>query len=314
MKRSPPFVIALRRSAAVALFWGLTAGAQDVQFEATEPSTSKVQSQSGEKRTSVDTPPGTWPIDPRSPVHPAGALFRGWHPRPARWFLSARADVGFLFFRPRAAVGYGRPHQHWAGLDVVPILSTNQAGVYSGLRYRHPRFEVRTGGLFSHAFNRSYLDAKDAFDRRELEIRGDDIAAYGASDSELTLSIPLRSVLIGAETQVLYVFGVPDDKFVFVNTVGAVVAPPWAFRQLLFVGHPVPRLPGLFLAPAFEVVFVPGRTDPWVIRAGGVARFSMYQEVDLSTELLPTIKSPDTLGRAGAPWFQITLRVRWATN
>lgn len=261
-----------------------------------------------------DKPPGTWPIDPRSPVHPAGALFRGWHPRPARWFLAARTDVGFQFFRPRAAVGYGRPHQHWGGFDVVPIFGATQVGVYSGLRYRHPRFEIRSGGLFSHAIRRSYLDAADSFDQRDIEIWGEDIAVFGASDSEMTVSIPIGNILVGSETQALFVFGVPDDKYVFVHTVGAVVAPPWVFRQLLFVGHPVPRIPGLFLAPAVEVVLVPERSDPWVVRAGGVARFSMYQDVDLSTEFLPTIKSPDTLGRAGAPWFEITLRVRWATN
>ncbi len=261
-----------------------------------------------------DRPPKNWPIDPRSPAHPAGALFRGWYPKPARWFVAARADVGFLFFRPRAAVGYGRPHQHWAGLDVVPIFSATQVGLYSGLRYRHPRFEIRTGGLFSRGLDRSYLDPADSFDQRDIEILGDDIAAYGASDSEVTLSLPIGSVLLGSETQVLYVVGVPEDKYVFVNAIGTIVAPPWALRQLLFAGHPVPRIPGLFLAPAVEVVMVPGRSDPWVVRAGGIARFSMYQDVDLGTEILPTIKSPDTLGRAGAPWLQITLRVRWATN
>jgi hypothetical protein len=253
-------------------------------------------------------------IDPRIPVHAAGPLFRGWARSPARWFFAARADLGFLFFSPRAEFGYGLPHEHWAGADIVPLLSTTNAGAYAGLRYRHPRFEFRTGGLFSYALGSSYLEPSDSFDARDLELEGSTKADYGASDSELSFSIPWGRAYIGSETQALFVFAVPDDKYVFVHSVGAVIDPPWVFRERLSVSYPFPGVPGLFVAPACEAVFVPERPDPWVFRAGALLSLSMYQDVDVTTEVLPTIKSPDTLGRAGAPWLEVALRVRFATG
>jgi len=33
-----------------------------------------------------------------------------------RWFMSARVDVGFLFFKPRASFGFGRPFHRWVGV------------------------------------------------------------------------------------------------------------------------------------------------------------------------------------------------------
>lgn len=266
--------------------------------------------------THAEEPGGTEvrAIDPRIPVHAAGALLRGWPRDPARWFLAARADLGYLFFSPRAEFGYGFPHEHWAGVDVAPLVSRAQAGVYAGLRYRHPRYEFRTGGFVSYALKHAYLEPSDSFDHWDLELEGKNRANYAGSDSELTLSIPLGRVLIGSETQALFVFAGPDDKYLFVDPVGAVVAPPWVFRQRLLLSYPFPGVAGFFLSPAGEAVFVPERTDPWVIRAGAILSLSLYQDVDVVTEVLPTVRSPDTLGRAGAPWLEIALRVRWATG
>lgn len=253
-------------------------------------------------------------FDPRSSTHPAGALLGGWSPGPARWFMSAQADVGFMFLRPTASFGYGRPHDHWAGIDVFPIFSSGQAGLYSGIRYRHPRFEFRTGALYSYSLNHSYLEQKEHYDAHDLEILNGNHAEYIASDSEIIITIPIRKFYFALETQAIFLTGVPQSHFVFVDTLGAVVAPPASFRQLLAAGYAVPGVPGLFVAPAAESVWAPGREQPWVIRAGAIVVFSMYQDLELRTDILPTVWSPDDLGREGSSWLEVNLRFRWATN
>lgn len=273
-------------------------------------------SQLPRKEPTTDAPEGAPEDvpDPRTPSTIRGAFLRGWDTTRPRWFVSARADMGFLFVRPRASFGYGIPHENWTGFDIVPILSSPQAGVYSGFRYRHPRIELRTGGLLSYSFRRSYLEPAASYDARDIEILTDDHAEYFASDSELTFNVPMPFAYFESETQVIYLLIVADDKYVFVDALGVVVAPPISVRQRVVLDVPISAVPGLFVGPAVEAVITPGRSDPWVLRAGGLMRFEMVQDLDIHTEILPTIKSPDRLGRAGAPWLEITVQFRWATN
>lgn len=252
--------------------------------------------------------------DPRSRMHPSGSLLSSWSPTRQRWFVSARADLGYLFFRPRVAFGYGIPHQSWSGAEVVPILSGGQIGAYAGLRYRHPRIEVRSGAMYSNAFARGFLAPSSHYDVRDLETIGDSRARFFAWDSELTLSLPLGAGHLQSETQFLMLLGVPSDDYVFVDTLGVVVAPDSAVRQQLRYSIPFPWVTGLFFGPAVEAVLVPEREASWVVRAGATMRFWMYQDFQLRTDILPTLRSPDTLGRVGSPWLTISARFLWATD
>lgn len=251
--------------------------------------------------------------DPRAGRDERGGLLSTWNTERRRWFLSARSDLGFLFFRPRVSGGFGVPHQSWWGADVVPILSGAQGGFYSGLRVRTPRVELRSGILFSGAFFRGRLQPKRQYDERDLELRTGAPVSYWASDTELTLSAPLGPTFLQLESQVLYL-PIEGDAPLFVDTLGVVVVPPWALREHLSWSFPSGLLPGLFWGPALESVWVPGRVDAWVLRAGASVRFWLYQDVQIRTDVVPTVYSPDTLGRAGATWFQISLRLLWATN
>lgn len=252
--------------------------------------------------------------DPRSRLHPSGSLLSSWSPTRQRWFVSARADVGYLFFRPRVQFGYGIPHQAWSGGELVPILSGGQIGAYAGLRYRHPRVEVRSGAMYSNAFARGFLTPSAHYDVRDLETIGDSRARFFAWDSELTLSFPLGVGHLQSETQFLMLLGVPSEDFVFVDTLGVVVAPDSAIRQQLRYTVSFPWVTGFFVGPAVEAVLVPEREAPWVVRAGLTMRFWMYQDFQLRTDILPTVWSPDTLGRIGSPSLTISARFLWATD
>lgn len=251
--------------------------------------------------------------DPRAGRDERGGLLSAWDTERRRWFLSARADLGFLFFRPRVSGGFGVPHRRWWGADLVPILSGAQAGFYSGLRVRTPRVELRSGVLFSGAFFRGRMEPKTNYDERDLELRTGTPASYWASDTELTLSAPLGPTYLQLESQLMYL-PAEGNSALFVETLGVVVVPPWALREHLSWSFPSGLLPGLFWGPVVESVWVPGREDAWVVRAGGSVRFWLYQDVQLRTDVVPTVFSPDTLGRAGASWLQLNLRLLWATN
>ncbi len=253
-------------------------------------------------------------VDPRSTAHPRGGLFSTWNVTRPRWFLSARADVGFLFFRPRVSLGHGIPHQKWFGIDLVPIFSSTHVGGYAGARIRTPRFEFRSGMLYSAAFFRGALPKQSAYDERDLDRKSDDPIRYWAIDSELTLSLPVGKSFVQSETQVLYLPFADRAMNVFVEPMGVIVSPPWGLRSQLRGSFPVAPVPGLFVGPAVELLLLPGRSDPWVARAGGTITLSLYQDVQLRTDILPAIWSIDTTGRLGSPWLTVNIRIRWATD
>lgn len=251
--------------------------------------------------------------DPRARVHPRGHLLSSWSITRQRWFVSARADLGYLFFRPRVSVGYGIPHISWVGADLVPIFSGGQAGLYGGLRYRHPRFELRSGMLYTAAFFRGYLAPAEHFDERDLSTRTGAAATSVAWDSEMTLSQPLGPGYLRSETQALMLLGLASDDWIYVETLGIIAAPSWSAREQLRYTLPLPWVEGLFVGVAAEAVLSPGREQPWVIRGGAVVRFWMYQDLELRTDVMPTLVSPDNLGRSGSPWLTISARFLWAT-
>jgi membrane-associated phospholipid phosphatase len=48
---------------------------------------------------------------------------RSWAEGSRRLFVGTTLDVGFLYLRPRGAVGYGKPHYAWIGVDGNPTIS-----------------------------------------------------------------------------------------------------------------------------------------------------------------------------------------------
>src|SRR5690606_5047238 len=123
-------------------------------------------------------------------------------------------------------------------------------------------------------------------------------------DAEAKVYVPLGSLLLRYETE-LFVMGMPESgMFVFVEPLALVMGEGSAVRQRLSLDFPLPRAPSLTIGPAVEPVWVASRPEsPWVIRAGLSARFYLFDDVELRSDLLPVIVSPDTLGRVGSHFF-----------
>jgi len=238
-----------------------------------------------------------------------------WAPDPARWFISTRVDVGYAFIRPRAAFGYGKPHVQWAGADFIPLLSTSSGGGYTGLRWTERIFEVRGGLLYLQNFSRSSLVPQSSYDRRDIDLRTGSNAEYAALDTEGKVSLPLGPIKMRYEVQLFVVHMWVDDRLVFVDPIAVVMGEGAAVRQRLSIDFPVANTSGLTLGPAVEPVWIESRpNEPWVIRAGASARFRLFDDLEIRSDLLPVVSSPDVLGRAASHFLEIKLRWRWATH
>lgn len=252
-------------------------------------------------------------LEPRGVAGSPAFIDTSWNQPPARPFLSTEVDVGVSYARPRVSFGYGRPHRHWGGVDLNPILTANALGAYGGLRYASPYVDFRTGLRYFYGLYRSYLPIQDSYTGQDIDFRGGDNSQYLTYESELTLTIPVGPGVVTSETAGSRLWGVPDDRYVFEETVHVVAAPPHLWRQR--IGYVVGLLPRgeLRLGVVGEVVGIPNR-DALVWRGGLIVRFRLFDDLELRANFVPVIASPDRIGIAGGDFGEFGVRWRWATK
>ena len=111
---------------------------------------------SGERFPDPEVPLGILPTPDDALIDPKMA--RSWGALPARYFVATTVDLGFVYFRPRASLGYGRPFTKWVGIDLNPVAKTSGLGGYGGLRVEVPHFDLRVGSRVFRSFERTYLN------------------------------------------------------------------------------------------------------------------------------------------------------------
>jgi hypothetical protein len=232
-------------------------------------------------------------------------------PERPRWFTAGSVDLGYKYLRPRLNLGYGIPFGQWLGVDINPLLSSLAVGAYAGVRISTRYVNIRSGVMSIISFDRSFLPIQRRYTREASELRlHDESAKYNGYTTELTLNLPVAGGNLNAETEAIGVSGVPEDRYVFVDTAKVVGGGSWVLRQRLAYTYPIATVPGLMLGPGAEVLILPIRKEQ-VYRAGVLARWWLYPQLGFRFALLPVVASPDSLGLIGAE-FELGLRWLWS--
>lgn len=260
-------------------------------------------------------------IPPQQGVHPSS--FRGveilqnrayWaHSAPARPFVSAVFEGGALYFRPNLAIGYGRPHWSWIGVDGYANLTSTGGAEYIGLRAVLPALDVRAGTRYVFPLDRYFLPPADTYTRDDTERKLGPRSRYIAGEIDLAGAIPLLGGSLFGVATGYAVLGVPDGYYVYEEALHAVIAPPFLWRvRLGFMGE-LDRYGDLRIGAAGEILGNPGRGTA-VGRAGPLLSVSLTHHLDAVGALMIVTASPDTLGLLGADLGQLSLRYKWATG
>lgn len=239
---------------------------------------------------------------------------RSWNEGRPRMFAATTFDVGWVYVRPRLSIGWGNPFNTWFGVDMNPVVSGNGLGAYGGLRLALPRFDIRAGSRYVFAFNREYLPIQEKYDRLDLSSTVGEPARIVTHEVEAEFSIPLGPGDIIGLGSLSYVRNIPENRYVFEETLRVIVAPPIVWRGR---GGYVIRF-GSFsqhsLGVVADVLDVPKRDDSRTVRAGVVVRVVLSRHVEVRGSFVPTIISPDKLGVVGGDFTELGFRYRWATN
>lgn len=238
----------------------------------------------------------------------------GWGGRPAREFLALTLDAGYLYFRPRASLGYGKPFTSWIGIDANPVVSGAGLGAYAGIRLSLPGFDVRVGPRWFRAFQHAFLVPRNSFGRLDLDDTSRERALFTTYEAEITASLPVgpgEILMLGSGS---YVNGVPDGLLVFEETLRVVVDPPVVWRARggyqIRLGSSSQHSVG-FVA---DVLHVPKRDDAITVRAGPVMRVVLSRSFEVRGSFVVTALSPDRLGLVGGDFTELGVRYRFATE
>jgi len=236
-----------------------------------------------------------------------------WWEEPTRPFISLRLDAGYLYLKPRFSFGYGKPFALWGGLDVVPLVTPDAAGGYSGLRLQIDWFEIRAGARYEHAFLRQFLSPKSSYDLIDLSEFTNHPSGYFDLEAEVGAAIPVGPGNVLVTGTVESIQGVTSGYYVFDETLHVVVDPPWVYRGRL--GYALPFLPekNARLGVVGEVIDIPNR-QAQVFRAGFVATFDVDDHLQAIATVLAPIVTPDSLGLLGADYTELGIRYRWVTE
>jgi hypothetical protein len=252
------------------------------------------------------------PAVPESPLQCPQCHPEHWTSDAARFFVSIRIDAGYLYLRPRFAVGFGKPFAVWAGIDVVPYATPDSAGGYSGLHLQVDWFEARASARYVHAFVHQFLTPQSSYNLVDLAELTGHPSNFAELEAEVTGAIPAgpgNILVLGTASSIQLV---PAGYFVYDEVLRVVVSPPPVYRAR--VGYSIPFMSERNARAGIvgEVLEIPDR-NAQVYRAGIVATFDINDHLQAIASILVPIQGPDSLGFLGADYTELGIRYRWAS-
>ena len=236
-----------------------------------------------------------------------------WGGARTRPFLAAVMEGGGFYVRPTFAVGYGKPHWQWFGLEGQTNVSTSGGSEYAGLHGATPWFDLRTGARYLFPVNQSFLEKQDRYTQKETEFRVGPKSRYVSLEAELAAAVPLLGGSLFGVGSLLNIRGVTEGYNLFEESLHVVMAPPWLWRARLGYVYGFGKEKTLRFGGAAELIGNPGR-EAHVVRLGPVLGVALTHHLEAVASLLAVAASPDSLRLRGAEIGQLGFRYRWATG
>ena len=236
-----------------------------------------------------------------------------WGAGPPRFFASVMFETAGISVRDELAVGYGRPHHTWAGLQIDNKLSLSSLTFFGGVRAVAPWGSVKFGPRFVTAANQKLIPEADVVTKTMLDAGEGLRSKYLSLDAEASFSIPLPFGAIGLLATGYGLVSVEDDHYVFEDSLRVVIEPPFVGRFRASYLAPIGSPATLKIGALAELIYNPGR-EYFNVRLGPAVAVSLTHHLEAVASVALSVYNPDEIGVAGADLGQIGLRYRWATG
>lgn len=236
-----------------------------------------------------------------------------WRAGAIRWFLSATGDVGAIYGRAGAAVGYGRPHWLWGGIETSSTVAPGGGTEYAGLRFSSPWVDVRAGARYVFPTSQNFLVPRPTYTKDDTEDRTLPKQRYVTLEAEIAGGFPVPRGTVFAITGLYQIVGTPPGYNIFEQALQIVAAPGLLWRARLGYIANVDRFDMFRVGVAVEANGNPAR-DLVVVRAGPMITTFITHHLDAYGTALLVLHSKDKLGLAGGQTGELGFRYRWATG
>jgi hypothetical protein len=232
-----------------------------------------------------------------------------WERGKTRPFVSVAPALGAVS-NVDVAIGYGKPHWMWGGIEPTAISTFDFAAVAGGPRLAFIvadlTFKRRQTWAYSHAF----LPRRDVHDGSDVEDGNGDAAEYGAWDLSLNGVIPTPVGLGLYELAATFVDGVPSGQDLFEEYQRVVVRGNSIFVVRAGFGAWL-ITDKLMLGALGEWLTAEDRGDTW--RVGPLIDWTLTDHLSATAIYTVPVSSPDELGWWTGGWGTLRLRYAWAS-
>ncbi|HEY4116806.1 MAG TPA: hypothetical protein VGM56_03070 [Byssovorax sp.] len=236
-----------------------------------------------------------------------------WGAGATRFFVATTFELGVLNTRETVAIGYGKPHWQWIGVDGYTSVATQGGTNYAGVHVATPYVELRAGARYAFDIGQYFLVPRDQFTRYDVADEGQPVQRYLAYESELSIGVPLPSSALFGIATVTHFDGAPQGYWIFDDVLHTVFAPPWGIRGRVGYYLRTGIDENLKLGAAVELIDSPDRNSV-TFRAGPVAALTLTHHTDLTASFMAVIAARDELGLLGGEFTTIGIRYRWASG
>jgi hypothetical protein len=233
-----------------------------------------------------------------------------WALGKSRLFVSSTIDIGYLYFRPQIAIGYGKPHWAWIGAELSPSITSTSVLEYAGLHAASRYVDLRLGGRYVFSFGHRLLQPKASYSREDIDTRTGSPSRYVALNGEVSFSVPLPVGGLFGIVGAYGILGVPAGEYVFEEALHTVIKPAFLARGRLGYAF---TFGDITLGAFGEVIENPGRGQP-TVRVGPTAGLQISDHLDLFATFAFVATGPDTSGLTGGDLGTLGVRYRWASG
>lgn len=235
-----------------------------------------------------------------------------WSAGKHRPFISSTLEGGLVYYRPQLAVGYGKPHWRWIGVEAQSQVTIGSGTMYAGLRAALPNADLRLGTRFVYSAGRSYLARAAEYTDETIDFEEEPRARYQTLEAEIAGVLPVGDGAFFGLLGGYHMLGVPPEYDVYDQLLRIVVEPPWIGR--VRGGYIHGFQDGIIsVGGAVEVLASPER-DAYVARVGPQLGVSLTHHLDAALSIMAVVAGPDHLRLDGADIGQFGFRYRWATG
>lgn len=238
--------------------------------------------------------------------------YSAWQSDEHTYFVASASDLGFLYFRPHATVGWGAPFWQFVGVDAYAISTNSFAAGYVGWRASLPWLDVQMGYRKTVGYDRRFLTKRDKYHAEDLHLGDgeDERSNYDVIELEITPAVPLFHGAVFAEIHPMWIEA-PRDRHVFDEVFRAVVDSRFAMRNRLGYLYAFGETGQVKIGAMVEYVVMPGRPGN-VTRVGPVGLMGLTKHWELLGTATFVAKSPDALGYYHGSYGLLGARYRFA--